>query len=151
MVTSALATFGPGGMIGGLVTSGTLIGVGSGTVGLSLSNPQSSATDVEGMLLFPLVEATLRKELGFEDSNAVWYLITEEETNLRREFEHLSLISDSGSSSIKTLEKKLVLIERALDYLTGLGIGPEAESFDEEVPKAIEFRAPKFLSRGKSD
>ena len=151
MVTSALAAFGPGGMIGGLVTSGTLIGVGSGTVGLSLSNPQSSATDVEGMLLFPLVEATLRKELGFEDSNAVWYLITEEETNLRREFEHLSLISDSGSSSIKTLEKKLVLIERALDYLTGLGIGPEAESFDEEVPKAIEFRAPKFLSRGKSD
>ena len=151
MVTSALAAFGPGGMIGGLVTSGTLIGVGSGTVGLSLSNPQSSATDVEGILLFPLVEATLRKELGFENSNEVWYFITEEETNLRREFEHLSLISDSGSSSIKTLEKKLVLIERALDYLTGLGIGPEAESFDEEVPKAIEFRAPKFLSRGKSD
>ena len=93
----------------------------------------------------------MRKELKYEDSNEVWYFITEEETNLRREFEHLSLISDSGSSSIKTLEKKLVLIERALDYLTGLGIGPEAESFDEEAPKAIEFRAPKFLSRGKSD
>lgn len=150
MITSALASFGPGGMIGGLATSGSLIAAGSGTLGLSLSNPESPTAEVEGILLFPLVEATLRKNEGYEVSNKVWHDVVEAEGNLRREYQHLSVISESDAPAVVSLKNKLDLIQRALDYLTELGIGPESNAPEYDNPKAVGNFRPKFLTRGES-
>lgn len=131
-VTSALAAFGPGGMIGGLFSSGALLSAGTGTLALSLSNARASADAVEEMLVLPLVEADLRKKQNLEDDASIWFELVEAEGNVRREYQQLVPFCDHKAARLKDLTSKLTSIERALAFLRELGLEPGVEKSEEK-------------------
>ena len=65
-ITSALAAFGPGGMIGGLLTAGTLVTAGGGGIAFGLASPGTTAETVEAVVGAQLAAALLRQRQGLE-------------------------------------------------------------------------------------
>lgn len=135
-LTSALAAFGPGGMIGGLVSAGALVSAGGGGIGLGLANPGTSAESVETILVAQVALVVLRRTYGIDGSehgypnNGVWRELAETERQLRRERERIDEYSDPSAAYLKELDRKLVVITRALGYLRRIGaeVGVEAQT-----------------------
>lgn len=130
-VTSALAAFGPGGMIGGLVTAGSLIAaggggiaVGSSSLAAGLASPDTSAEALESIVTRQLTAVVLRQEAGLEQDPAVWRALAETERQVRREHERLDEFSDPSAPSLKELQRKILAIERALEYMRKHGLDP---------------------------
>ncbi|WP_185740153.1 hypothetical protein [Microcella putealis] len=124
-ITSALAAFGPGGMVGGLLTAGTLVSAGGGTVAYGLANVSVSAEVFEDVVERRVATAILRKMSGLEPDAAVWFTLTEVEIELRREHERLDEYSDRNAPSLRALKKKIAIVERALRFLLSESLGPQ--------------------------
>jgi len=124
-VTSALAAFGPGGMIGGLLTAGALVGAGGGGVALGLASPATTAEAVEAFVSTQLTAAILRQKQGLDQDPNTWANLAQTGKELRREQAHLEAISDPSAPSLKELKRKLRAVDRAVAYLTSVGLGPE--------------------------
>ena len=122
-ITSALAAFGPGGMIGGLLTAGTLVTAGGGGIAFGLASPGTTAETVEAVVGAQLAAAILRKRQGLEQDPNIWSSLIETEIAVRREHARLVAISDESAPSLKELQRKLVVIDRALTYLNKHGLG----------------------------
>lgn len=127
-ITSALAAFGPGGMIGGLLTAGTLVTAGGGGIALGLASPATSADAVEAVLAGQLTVEILRKQHALASDPAVWRNLVEMEIELRREYERFDEFSDPDAVSLKELKRKIVAVERALEFLSVAGLVPGAEA-----------------------
>ncbi|MGM1028969.1 MAG: hypothetical protein ACQEWM_03740 [Actinomycetota bacterium] len=123
-ITSALAAFGPGGMIGGLLTAGALITAGSGGIAYGLASPGTTAAALEAVVAGQLATAILRQEHRLEQDPAVWRTLAEAEVEVRRECERLDEFSDEKAPGMQELRRKLITLERALDYLRRSGLEP---------------------------
>lgn len=128
-ITSALATFGPGGMIGGLITAGSLVTAGGGGIAYGLAGPGTSAETVETVVERQLAAEILRQMHGLEPDPAVWRNLVETEIEIRRQHERLDEFSDDSASTLKELKRKLVATERALKYLTDNELVPTSPLF----------------------
>jgi hypothetical protein len=87
VITSALATFGPGGMIGGPLTAGTLVTAGGGGIAFGLASPGTSAETLEAVAERRLAAEILRKLQGLESDPTVWRIFAAIEIEVRREHE----------------------------------------------------------------
>lgn len=132
VVTTALASFGPGGMIGGLITAGTLVSAGGGGIAFGLASPGASAETVESVVERQLAAVILRELQDLEQDPAVWHNLVEIESEVRREYERFDEFSDDNAAGMKELKRKLTAVERALAYMRGEGLEPDAFICDEE-------------------
>lgn len=142
-ITSALAAFGPGGMIGGLLTAGTLVGVGGGGVAVGLASPATTVQAVEAYVSTQLTAAILRKKQGFDKDLTTWENLATTEIELRRDRARLEPVSDDGAPALKQLRRKLKAIDRALTYLSAIGLGPDSSDSPDTTP----LRTAEFLER----
>jgi hypothetical protein len=84
-ITSASDGFGPGGMIGGLLTAGTLIGAGGGGTPFSLASLGSTAETVEAVIQRRLAASILRQRQRLEPDFRLWGILASNEITFRRE------------------------------------------------------------------
>ncbi|WCI09676.1 hypothetical protein PJ267_09260 [Arthrobacter sp. OVS8] len=124
VITSALAGFGPGGMLGGLLTAGTLVTARGDGIAFGLANSGTTAETLEAVVARPLAAAFLRQRQHLEQDRAVWRLLVETEIVVRREHERLDEFSDESAPALKELKRKIEAIERALKYLRDNGLEP---------------------------
>ena len=123
-ITSALAAFGPGGMIGGLITAGGLLTAGGSGIAFGLAGAGTSAETVEAVITRQLMLAELRKLHDLDQDAALWHNLVETERQVRREHERLDEFSDPTSPNLKDLQRKIRAIARALDALRSDGLEP---------------------------
>jgi hypothetical protein len=116
-VTSALAAFGPGGMIGGLLTAGALVGAGGGSVAVAVANSGTSVQEAEAVVALQLAAAILRRKehLDLDPETRPGFVQIAHE--IRREKARLEHFSDEKSPTIRVLDKKLATVERAIAYV----------------------------------
>jgi len=125
-ITSALAAFGPGGMIGGLLTAGTLVTAGGGGVAFGLASPAATVEAVEAVVWGQLAAAILRHRQGLAQDPMLWFSLTESAAEVRRERARLEAFSERSAPTLKALQRKLQMIDRALAYLREQGLVPSA-------------------------
>ena len=130
-VTSALASFGPGGMIGGLITAGTLVGggglllgSGGGSLASSLAGEETSVEQFEDIVALQLAAVLVRDMHEIDSDPDVWQFLTEIETKVSRQHERLDEISDKKAPSVEALAKKRTIAARALKYMSDNGLEP---------------------------
>lgn len=124
VITSALAGFGPGGMIGGLLAAGNLVTARGDGIAIGLANSGTTAETLEAVVARPLAAAILRQLQHLEQDGAVWRILVETEIVVRREHERLDEFSDESAPALKELKRKIEAIERALKYLRENGLEP---------------------------
>jgi len=121
-LTSALATFGPGGMIGGMALAGTLVGTGAvATASAALVDAPAAVLEVE--VVRRLAQARARQLLGLAQDPLDWWLFTEMLSRVAEERNRLSAFSDKDAPTVQQLQSKLELLQRAIDWMLELGLG----------------------------
>lgn len=125
-ITSGLAAFGPGGMIGGLITAGTLVSAGSSSIAVGILSSSSSAAEVERLIHGQLSLAILRKRAGLPNDNRLWNVWVETERELIREQQRINRFSDPNSEASKEIERKIEALQRAIDYAEENLLSPRA-------------------------
>jgi pimeloyl-ACP methyl ester carboxylesterase len=123
-LTSALAAFGPGGMIGGLLTAGVLVTAGGGSIAVGLAGVGTSAATVEAVVTTQLAAAILRRKQNLEQDPQIWAAFTELEMEIAKELTRLQAVSDSSAPTLKELHRKLDTIQRALRYMQKEKLSP---------------------------
>lgn len=117
-ITSALAAFGPGGMVGGLITAGSFVGAGGGSIAAALVSSTTTSQSVEAVVTTQLAAAILRNSQNLEQDPAVWEDLNEISSQIQREYSRALVISDSSSQSVKELKKKAEIVKSAIDFLS---------------------------------
>ena len=152
VITSALASFGPGGMIGGLITAGALVGgggllvgSGGGTMVTGLAGDETSVDQFEGFIALQMAAVTLRQQHKIDNHPSVWQLLTEIETRVSRQHERLDEISDPKAPSVTALAKKRIIVKRALKYMSDNGLEPGDPEMAEPDSNPIERRGARFI------
>lgn len=124
-VTSALASFGPGGMVGGLLTAGALVSAGSGTIAVGMMTSGSTAEEFEGVIHSQLSRLILRKTWGMTCDEAVWHVWTELERDLIRQRSKLERFSEKNAPGLKETDRKLATVRKAIRYAEEKGLSPQ--------------------------
>ncbi len=115
-VTSALATFGPGGMVGGLATAGGLVGSGAAAVtGAALLNANQGTVEatLEGLVAL----AHARRDLHLEAQPDVWDQLSLMNDGVEHELRRHTTFSDEDSAVVKDLRRKAAAITLALQVV----------------------------------
>ena len=128
-ITTALAAFGPGGMLGGLLTAGALVGVGTsgiavGGMAMGLASASASAATVEAVIASQLTAALLRNEQGLAQDLAIWDGLIEIGIQVRRERARIEALSDESAPITKELKRKQAAVDRAVAHLTKRKLTP---------------------------
>ena len=123
-VTTALASFGPGGMIGGLLTAGTLVSAGTGSVVAGVMSPATTSESVETLVMLQLTVVLLRERRGLDPDHSIWFQLAEYERNLNMMRNRLAEFSDKKSPLLEEISRKLAAVTGALDYMRKNGLGP---------------------------
>lgn len=121
-ITSALATFGPDGIIGGLLTAGTLVSAGGGGIAYGLAGQSTSAETFEAVVEWRLTVPILRHSQRLDQDPAVWRVLTEIERQVRRQLERMDEFSDDTAPGIENLRRKVTTVELALQFFTRNGL-----------------------------
>lgn len=144
-VASTLAAFGPGGMMGGLVTAGTLLTVGGGSLTAGVLSSVNTTEEIEALVVQKLSLAILWQRHEIDRTHEVWEEFAEAERLIVREHTRVKNVSDSSSPILKAFEQQRSTIERALRYLSDHGMEPGW--FEELEPPAptpfLKLRAKK--------
>ena len=130
-ITSALAGFGPGGMVGGMVMAGTMIGSGS-VASAAAALGGADVETVETEVLRRMAHARARKRLGLPRDPTDWLLLTELESEVSRLLDSVEGLSDGGgvfgdpAPSIKQLQRKRDQVRKAIAWMVRHDLGPPA-------------------------
>ena len=111
-------------MIGGLLTAGTLVSAGGGSIAIGLASPTTSAATVEAVVESQLAAAVLRRLQGLEQQRETWIGLEEMRSEFRRQYERLDEISDESAPTLKDLRSKIRAVDRAVAYLEREGLDP---------------------------
>jgi len=121
-VTSALAAFGPGGMIGGMALAGTMVGTGAVTAAsAALVDAPRAVLEVE--VVRRVAHARARQSLGLPQDPSDWLLLTQMEGRVAEDLGRLGAFSDDNSPSVKELRLKAGLIAKATKWMLDHGLG----------------------------
>lgn len=127
-LTGGLAALGPGGMVGGLAMLGGLAGTGAAVATSAATTgggPAQPITDSNTLVLRVAVEHA-RKLLELPYDEALWYQITDLETQLSARINRLSVYSDPKSAALETLRAGQFTVTRLLAFMLEKGLGPKA-------------------------
>ena len=123
-LVGGLAALGPGGMLGGLAVVGAVGGIG-GTVATGALTAGTSA-EVQKNVLLLQARALARQKLQQAPSGyREWFLLCTLESQVASERRRLEKFSDSNSSAVKDLSKKLKHIQNAQAWMLDRGLGPK--------------------------
>jgi hypothetical protein len=138
LITATLAAFGPGGMVGGLVTIATLTGLGAAATGIGVGVDSTEQPLVTNLALRIAVEELAKMPTGAM-RNTVASVLSVVDAQARLKFESsaplvqeilqstLDIVHTQfavhdevapGRPGTRDVEKKLRLLERALEWLT---------------------------------
>ncbi len=124
-VVSALAAFGPGGMIGGLVAAGGLMAAGGGVTGAAVkmlaSAPEALIQDTLARLL---ATAIARHKLREPRDDRIWFVLCEFESQIAREQHRVEPLSDPDAPSCRAHRRKAQAVRQALECMIKIGLGP---------------------------
>ncbi|MBB2984861.1 hypothetical protein [Terracoccus luteus] len=121
-VTSALAAFGPGGMIGGMAMAGTMVGTGAITaVSAALVDAPRAVLEIE--VVRRVAHARARQLLGLPQDLLDWRLLTEMEGRAAEDLGRLSAFSDGNAPTLKELRLKAALVAKATRWMLERGLG----------------------------
>ncbi len=139
-ITSALATFGPGGMVGGiallggLASTGAAVATGVAAVGAAGDAPLEQIV-VDLTARISAVRA--RQMLDLSVSPTLWYHVVALEAELAAELNRLEPLSDGNSPRIKDLRRKRDVVRRALTYMASKDMHPRhLEAVSDAEPAA---------------
>ncbi len=123
-IISALAGFGPGGMIGGLMTAGALTSTGMGMTAAALAGGSAAYEVTEAAVVQQLAHAIARRALAYERTGDEWLALSRLHSELVREQERLTAFSDDNALGLKEVKKKIDVVERALRYMIDRDVAP---------------------------
>lgn len=130
-ITSALAGFGPGGMVGGMVMAGTMIGGGSAATSAAALG-RADAETVETEVLRRMAHAQARQRLGLPRDPSDWLLLTQVESEVSRRLDAVEGLSDGRGPfsetppSIKQDQRKRDQVRKGITWMLRQGLGPAA-------------------------
>ncbi len=116
-IVSALAAFGPGGMLGGLITAGALAGTGGGAIAMAVAVASASVETFEAVVVLQLAIAIASHNLKERRDTDPWYALCGLEAQIAHELQRLETYSDKDSSSLKNTRRKKEAVRRALNYM----------------------------------
>lgn len=123
-ITTALASFGPGGMIGGLLTltfavggGSTLSAIGTGRA-LATVDPESFKQATTELLASAVLD---RQVHAVDAGEAQWLILTGALAEAQQHLFQLEGVSDDRAPAIKELQRKIKTAEKALDWLRKQG------------------------------
>lgn len=125
-ITSALAAFGPGGMVGGMALAGSLIGVGSSTVALSATLPSGMSADmVRTQCVRVMSFALAQRELAIPGpAYNGWSLLVAWDSSLSAERERLATLSDDDSAAVRGIDANLKIVRKSIAWMVDRGLAP---------------------------
>jgi hypothetical protein len=148
-VTSALAKFGPGGMIGGMAFAGTLVGTGAlAAASAALVGAPRAVMEVE--VVRRMTHARARKLLGLPQDLSDWSFLTQMESVANAELGRIVAFSDKNAPSVRELRAKVDLVTKAIKWMIerGLDVPPHtADAKDPESPLSLSLRNHPRLER----
>ena len=125
-VTSALAAFGPGGMIGGLLTLSFAVGGGTATsaAGLGMAMARSSPESFQQSAVELLARAQLGRQMLVPNAGLVeWAILTEALAQAEAELFFVTGLSDPRAPGIRDVKDKIESAEKGLNWLLANGFG----------------------------
>lgn len=149
--TSALAGFGPGGMMGGIVTAGTLMTVGGGSLGLGALSSADSSEEVEALVVKKLSLALLWQKYNPDRIPEIWHELVESERYLRRELSRISSVSDANSPVLLGLKRKCKSLNKAVRYLEEQGQGSELDETESTGAASLKKLLSKKTEQDTTD
>ncbi|TKJ28318.1 alpha/beta hydrolase [Blastococcus sp. CCUG 61487] len=138
-ITSALATFGPGGMVGGIALLGGLASTGAAvtTGAVAAGAGDAPLEQIVIDLTARISAARARQLLDLSIDPILWFHVVALEAELAAELNRLEPLSDSNSPRLKDLRRKRDVVRRALSYMTSKNMQPrQLESGIEAEPAA---------------
>lgn len=126
-ITSALAAFGPGGMVGGIAAVGGLASTGTmmATVAATVGSTSQTTDDPRTLVAQVAAEYALMK-LHLPHDEALWIRITERDNQINAEIRQLEAFSDEKSARLTQLRSGHEVLARLLDFMFENGLGPTA-------------------------
>lgn len=128
-ITSSLAAFGPGGMLGGMLLAGGLIGTGSATAAIATASGLS-ADMLETAVVRRMATSLARRRIGLDDGES-WRLFAFWHSELSTERAHHEPISDDDSPTVTSLQHKARVLSTALTWMSDHGLTPALGAADE--------------------
>ena len=125
-ITGALAAFGPGGMIGGLLTLTLAVGGGTATsaIGLGSAIARSSPEAFKQSATELIARAILSRQLLVPAAGRTeWVILTQALAQAESDLYFVRGISDPRAQSVRALNTKIRMAKAALASLKDLGFG----------------------------
>ena len=133
-VATAVSAFGPGGIVGGLVTAGALLGAGGTTIGAALASPLSLAEALERVVVEQLAGAIAGHKLKGPTDSGPWFALCELEAQITHVLQQLEPYSDPQASSIRLLRRKADAVRRAINYMADKRLISTLPAYDDDRP-----------------
>ncbi|MDK3256604.1 hypothetical protein [Blastococcus capsensis] len=125
-ITSALATFGPGGMVGGIALLGGMASTGAAVAtGAAVGGAGDAPLEQIVIDLTARISAArARQMLDLSIDRTLWYHVVALEAELAAELNRLEPLSDGNSPRLKDLRRKRDVVRRALSYMASKTMQP---------------------------
>jgi pimeloyl-ACP methyl ester carboxylesterase len=128
-LTTSLAAFGPGGMVGGMALAAGLIGVGSGTVTAAVTASSMSPEMLQTQCVRLMSYAKGHQALDLDgDRHAAWRTLVTWHSELASELARIEVYSDEGAPGVRSLKQRVRMLTKAIDWMTEQGLAPELPS-----------------------
>ena len=132
-IAGGLAAFGPGGMVGGLAMLGGLAGGGAAVAAAAVAGGSDPANDAPNLakLMVKVATERARKLLDLPSDAALWYQLTDFESQISAVLNRLTTFSDEKSPQVLQLVEAQVAVKALIRFAIEHGLAPAAIT-DEE-------------------
>jgi hypothetical protein len=132
-IAGGLAAFGPGGMVGGLAMLGGLAGGGAAVAAAAVAGGSDPANDAPNLakLMVKVATERARKLLDLPFDAALWYQLTDFESQISAVLNRLTTFSDEKSPRVLQLVEAQVAVKALIRFAIEHGLAPAAIT-DEE-------------------
>jgi hypothetical protein len=135
-LTGGLAAFGPGGMVGGLAMLSGLVGSGAAVTAAAVAGDGENSSNAPNLAKLMLRVATehAHKLLDLQHDSALWYELTDFESQISATLNRLTPFSDEKSVKVSQLREAQVAVQSLIRFMIEKGLAPNAITDGE--PKA---------------
>lgn len=125
-ITSGLAAFGPGGMLGGLAMLGGLTGTGAALTAAAAARGSGGAVPLNDATQLVLRVATeyARKLLDLPTDDGLWHSLAGAETQFSAQINRLESFSDARSIQLAKIKEARTIVSRLMLFLLAKGMAP---------------------------
>lgn len=134
-ITGGLAAFGPGGMVGGLAMLGGLAGTGAAATTAAFvggSGAGAASTNLASLMMRVAAEHA-RKKLDLPYDTALWYQLTDFESQISAALNRLEPFNDPKSDKLAQLAYARAAVNKLLRFMIEKGLSPAAITDGEPI------------------